>query len=251
MNIRIENLTKVYRTKEGEDLLALDGVGLNIRDQEFLAICGPSGCGKSTLLYILAGFDNPTSGSIRFENGANGQRACSIIFQEYALLPWRRVLDNIAFGLENRGVSRAERYARAEAFIKLVGLQGFERKYPYELSGGMKQRVAIARALTNDPRVLLMDEPFASLDAQTRESLQEELLRIWERHKKTVVFVTHSIDEAVLLGDRVAVMRGRPGAILEIVEIKLSRPRDLDTKSGQQFQDYVRYIRNSIQKQIE
>lgn len=249
MDIRIESLTKLFKTKEA-DLLALDGVSLTIYDQEFLAICGPSGCGKSTLLNILAGFEHPSSGSVQVENGATGRRSCSIIFQEYALLPWRRVLDNVAFGLENRGIPRAQRYARAQAFIDMVGLQGFERKYPHELSGGMKQRVAIARALANDPQVLLMDEPFASLDAQTRETLQEELLRLWERHKKTVIFVTHSIDEAVLLGDRVVVMRARPGAILEIVNIQLPRPRDLETKSSQRFQDYVRYIRNLIQKQL-
>jgi NitT/TauT family transport system ATP-binding protein len=250
MNIHIENLSKAFKTREGEELVALAEVGLAIRDQEFLVICGPSGCGKSTLLYILAGFEQPSGGTIRFEGNNAGRRPSSIIFQEYALFPWRKVLDNVAFGLENRGIPRAQRYEKAQQFLSLVGLQGFERKYPYELSGGMKQRVAIARALANDSEVLLMDEPFASLDAQTRETLQEEMLRIWEKHKKTVVFVTHSIDEAVLLGDRVAVMRGRPGAILEVIEIKLQRPRDLDTKASPPFQEYVRYIRNRIQKQI-
>ncbi|MFE6908510.1 ABC transporter ATP-binding protein [Streptomyces erythrochromogenes] len=203
------------------DFTALDGIDLEIRSGEFLVVVGPSGCGKSTLLDLLGGLSTPTSGRILLDGkpvtGPGLDRG--IVFQQYALLPWRTALGNVEFGLEATGVPRRERRARAKEFLDLVGLTGFEDRHPHQLSGGMRQRVAIARSLAYDPDVLLMDEPFAALDAQTRESLQDELRRIWQRTGKTVVFITHGIEEAVYLGQKVAVMTSRPGRIKEIVPV--------------------------------
>ncbi|WP_342655591.1 ABC transporter ATP-binding protein [Pseudomonas sp. F3-2] len=210
-----------------ERVEVLKDFDLDVREGEFLSILGPSGCGKSTFLNILAGLANKTGGSLSIDGkalqGINKNQG--VVFQGYALLPWRTVLDNIAVGLEIRGVGKAERLERAREYLDLVGLNGFASRYPHELSGGMRQRVAIARSLVYEPDVLLMDEPFAALDAQTRESLQDELLRIWDLHKKTIVFITHSLDEAIFLSDRVAVMTPRPGRIKEIIDIDLARPR--------------------------
>ncbi|MEU6295175.1 ABC transporter ATP-binding protein [Streptomyces erythrochromogenes] len=206
------------------DFTALDGIDLEIRSGEFLVVVGPSGCGKSTLLDLLGGLSTPTSGRILLDGkpvtGPGLDRG--IVFQQYALLPWRTALGNVEFGLEATGVPRRERRARAKEFLDLVGLTGFEDRHPHQLSGGMRQRVAIARSLAYDPDVLLMDEPFAALDAQTRESLQDELRRIWQRTGKTVVFITHGIEEAVYLGQKVAVMTSRPGRIKEIVPVSFS-----------------------------
>jgi NitT/TauT family transport system ATP-binding protein len=217
---------------------ALDGVDLEIADGEFVVIVGPSGCGKSTLLDLLAGLDRPTGGRILLDGrpvtGPGPDR--SVVFQQYALLPWRMALGNVEFGLEATGVPRRLRAARAREFLGLVGLSGFEDRHPHELSGGMRQRVAIARSLAYDPDVLLMDEPFAALDAQTRESLQDELLRIWQRTGKTVVFITHGIDEAVYLGQRVAVMTSRPGRVKQVVPVALgSRTATDDLRSSPEF----------------
>lgn len=210
-----------------EQVAVLNDFNLEVREGEFLSILGPSGCGKSTFLNILAGLTRKTGGQLDVDGtplqGIN--RSQGVVFQGYALLPWRNVLDNIAVGLEIRGVGKRERLDTAREYLALVGLEGFAARYPHELSGGMRQRVAIARSLAYQPDVLLMDEPFAALDAQTRESLQDELLRIWELHKKTIVFITHSIDEAIFLSDRVAVMTQRPGRIKEIFDIDLPRPR--------------------------
>ncbi|AQT76851.1 MULTISPECIES: ABC transporter ATP-binding protein [unclassified Streptomyces] len=203
------------------DFTALDGIDLEIRSGEFLVVVGPSGCGKSTLLDLLGGLSTPTAGRILLDGkpvtGPGLDRG--IVFQQYALLPWRTALGNVEFGLEATGVPRRERKDRAREFLDLVGLTGFEDRHPHQLSGGMRQRVAIARSLAYDPDVLLMDEPFAALDAQTRESLQDELRRIWQRTGKTVVFITHGIEEAVYLGQKVAVMTSRPGRIKEIVPV--------------------------------
>lgn len=210
-----------------ERVAVLDDFNLQVREGEFLSILGPSGCGKSTFLNILAGLTHKTGGQLDIDGqplqGIN--RSQGVVFQGYALLPWRNVLDNIAVGLEIRGVGKRERLERAREYLSLVGLDGFAARYPHELSGGMRQRVAIARSLAYQPDVLLMDEPFAALDAQTRENLQDELLRIWESHKKTIVFITHSLDEAIFLSDRVAVMTQRPGRIKEIFDVDLPRPR--------------------------
>ncbi|MEW6639544.1 MAG: ABC transporter ATP-binding protein [Pseudomonadota bacterium] len=200
---------------------ALEDVTLDVRPGEFLALVGPSGCGKSTLLDLLGGLTTPSSGQILLDGQpiAGPARDRGIVFQQYALFPWRTAIQNVEFGLEVAGVGAVERRARAQHYLELVNLAAFANRYPHELSGGMKQRVAIARSLAYDPEVLLMDEPFAALDAQTREQLQAELLRIWRATGKTIVFITHGIDEAVVLGQRVAVMTARPGRIKQIVDV--------------------------------
>ncbi len=210
---------------------------LDVRDGEFLSILGPSGCGKSTFLSILAGLTERTGGDIAIGGrplaGINPDQG--VVFQGYALFPWRTVLENIAFGLEIRGVPRAERNRTAAQYLELVGLGGFGHRYPHELSGGMKQRVAIARSLAYRPDVLLMDEPFAALDAQTREILQGELLRIWEQYRKTIVFITHSLDEAIFLSDRIVVMTRRPGTVKQILDVPLPRPRAPELRHAEAF----------------
>ena len=207
---------------------AVRDVDLTIREGEFVCLVGPSGCGKTTLLRIIAGLERPTSGEVELRgrpiDGPGAERG--MIFQSFALFPWRTVRRNIEFGLEVRRVPRAERRRISGELIDLVGLQGFEAAHPRELSGGMQQRVGLARALANDPAVLLMDEPFGSLDAQTRNIMQTELLKIWERTRKTVIFVTHSVDESVYLADRIVLLTARPASIKGIVEIAIPRPRD-------------------------
>ena len=211
-----------------DTVIALDDVSLRVAPHEFVCIVGPSGCGKSTLLRIIAGLLPPSSGSIRFDGEPPaGVPRCGLVFQEHGTFPWMTVLDNVTFGLERSGLSRTERRSRALAFVRRVGLGAFARAHPHELSVGMRQRVDIARAFVSGAPILLMDEPFGSLDAQTRWVLQAELLRIWEADRKLVVFVTHDIQEAVLLGDRVLVMTGRPGRIREEISVPLGRPRDL------------------------
>jgi NitT/TauT family transport system ATP-binding protein len=228
-----KNIRRVYQIKQKNEnqpteFEAIKQLNLTVKEGEFLVIVGPSGCGKSTFLDMIAGLAHPSSGEIFIDGKLITGPALDrgIVLQGYALFPWRTVRKNVEFGLEIKKTPSKERPAISQKYIDLVGLTGFEERYPHELSGGMKQRVAIARALAYDPEVLLMDEPFAAVDAQTREVLQEELLRIWEKTQKTIVFVTHSIDEAIFLGDRVAVMATNPGTIKEIVEINLQRPRD-------------------------
>ncbi|WP_326687360.1 ABC transporter ATP-binding protein [Streptomyces sp. NBC_01795] len=220
---------------------ALEDIDLDIAEGEFSVLVGPSGCGKSTLLDLLGGLTPPTSGRILLngEPVTGPGRDRGTVFQQYALLPWRTARGNVEFGLEATGVPRGERAERAREFLSLVGLEGFAERHPHELSGGMKQRVAIARSLAYDPDVLLMDEPFGALDAQTRESLQDELLRVWERTGKTVVFITHSIDEAVLLGQRVTVLTSRPGRVKESVSVGLgARTGTDDPRSSTEFAGY-------------
>ena len=220
--IEARGLRKVYPSARGT-VTALDGLDLSARPGEFVSIVGPSGCGKSTLLYIVGGFVEVSGGTVLVDGEpvAGPDPSRGIVFQEFALFPWKTVLGNVAFGLP-----RGER-SRAQAMLELVGLEGFERHYPKELSGGMKQRVALARSLVMEPEILLMDEPFAAVDAQTREALQRELLAIWERLQTTVLFVTHSVEEALLLSDRVAVLSPRPARVVEVVDVGLPRPRDL------------------------
>ena len=215
---------------------ALAGIDLDVRPGEFFCIVGPSGCGKTTLLRILAGLETKTAGKIdiRRDAGRDGAAARplnSMVFQEQSIFPWKSVRDNVAFGLKARGLPRRDRHAIADAYIKKVGLGGFEHALPYQLSGGMKQRVSIARAFANDPEIMLMDEPFAALDEQTKLVLQAELLRIWEETRKTVIYVTHSIDEAIVLADRILVMSARPGRIKDIIDIGaiFPRPRHVDS----------------------
>jgi NitT/TauT family transport system ATP-binding protein len=235
----ISRVFQIKRTGEGrKDFIAIKDLNLNVKKGEFVTIVGPSGCGKSTFLDILAGLSAPSSGEIFID----GRRVTGpaldrgIVLQGYALFPWRTVRQNIEYGLEIKRVKKAERREISSRFIELVDLKGFEDSFPYELSGGMKQRVAIARALAYDPEVLLMDEPFAAVDAQTRETLQDELLSIWEKTDKTIIFITHSIDEAVFLADRVAVMSGTPGTLKRFVTVDLPRPRRVsDTRNSIDF----------------
>ncbi|MDJ0391558.1 ABC transporter ATP-binding protein [Roseomonas sp. E05] len=229
---------------------ALQDVSLDLRPNSFTCLLGPSGCGKSTLLNMIAGFAEPTAGEILVDDrpvsGPSADRG--VVFQEYALFPWRTALDNVAFGPMLRGQSRAQQREVARRYLSLVGLAGHEDKYPGNLSGGMKQRVAIARALANGPSVLLMDEPFGALDAQTREVLQDELLRIWEQDRKTVVFVTHSISESIFLADRIVVMATRPGAIKEVIDLDLPRPRE---RSDPAFTALERRIKQLVRVEVE
>jgi NitT/TauT family transport system ATP-binding protein len=223
--IVIEGLGHAFRPARGREVVALDDVSLDIARREFVAVLGPSGCGKSTLLYILGGFIPVEQGRILIEgkpiDGPGPDRG--VVFQHFALFPWKTVRQNILYGLERTGVQRAEREQRAQGFIDLVGLTGFEDAYPSQLSGGMKQRTAIARTLAVEPDILLMDEPFGALDAQTRSLMQSELIRIWSQSRKTVVFVTHDVQEAVYLAERVVVMSARPGRVKAIVDIDIDR----------------------------
>jgi NitT/TauT family transport system ATP-binding protein len=228
--IDIVGLRKEYVSGQGR-VLALDDINLRITPGEFLCIVGPSGCGKSTLLRILAGLDHQTAGSITLD-AKDWPIANAMVFQESGLFPWMSVETNVGFGLMTRGVPKAEAAARVEAVLKLVGLTKFRRHYPHQLSGGMRQRGAIARAFVTDPAVLLMDEPFAALDAQNRVILQAELVRIWEETRKTVVYITHSIEEALLLGDRCVVMTAQPGRIKQIIDVPFAHPRNLITLSA-------------------
>jgi NitT/TauT family transport system ATP-binding protein len=238
--ITVEQVSHLYRPPTGRPVLALDDISLEVRDQEFLALLGPSGCGKSTLLYLIGGFLPVEKGRILVDGRpvtAPGPDR-GIVFQHFALFPWKTVRSNVLYGLERMGLGREERAKRAQYFIDLVGLTRFEDSYPSQLSGGMKQRAAIARTLAIDPRILLMDEPFGALDAQTRHLMQTELLGIWQRSRKTVVFVTHDVQEAVYLADRVAVMSARPGRIKTIVETRFDRT-DADLVKTKDFVDKV------------
>ena len=234
--IEIEGVTKEF-AKDGRRVLALQDIGFTVAEREFTAILGPSGCGKSTLLNMVAGFERPSGGSVRVAgeeiSAPSPQRA--VVFQEPALFPWLSVMENVLFGPKTQRQPAAEYRARAAQIIEQVGLQGFESSYPAELSGGMRQRVGIARVLIMQPRVLLMHEPFGSLDAQTRSLMQELLLQVWERHQQTVLFVTHDIEEALLLADRVCVMTARPGRIKKSIQVTIPRPRAIEVTTSPEF----------------
>ncbi|MET9246793.1 ABC transporter ATP-binding protein [Nonomuraea sp. NPDC003709] len=250
--ISIRNVVKTFQVRDADQpFTALSGIDLDVREGEFLTLVGPSGCGKSTLLDLIAGLTAPTSGEILIDGarvtGPGLDRG--IVFQQYALFPWRTAQSNVEFGLEAKGVPRKERARRAREHLALVGLAGFEERYPHELSGGMRQRVAIARSLAFDPDVLLMDEPFAALDAQTRESLQEELVHVWEQTGKTVVFITHGIDEAVYLGQRVAVMTSRPGRIKEVIDVRFAS-REGDLRADPAFGEYRHRVWGLLREEV-
>lgn len=239
--IVVRDLSKTFETRHGS-VHALDDINLTVGHREFISLLGTSGCGKSTLLRIMAGLEQPTLGSVSFAGspvrGPGPDRG--MVFQSYTLFPWLTVLDNIAYGLREKGVGRRERREIAEHFTDLVGLAGFERQYTTALSGGMQQRVALARALANDPQALLLDEPFGALDMLTRETMQELLLGIWQKSPKTVVMVTHDVDEAILLANRVVVMSARPGRIREIIDIDLGTDREGDIRLSPEFIEYKR-----------
>jgi NitT/TauT family transport system ATP-binding protein len=246
--ISIDGVTKTFHDRSrGGDVVALDDITLSIATNDFVCLLGPSGCGKSTLLNIIAGFEKPTRGRVSVDSEAVTAPGADrgVVFQQPTLMPWLTVTENIAFHLKLKGVAKAERSERAQAFIDLVGLKGFEKHYPSELSGGMSQRVGIARALIMNPRVILMDEPFAALDAQTRQEMQEELVAIWQRQHGTIVFVTHSVDEALVLGNRIVVMTRRPGRIRDVVAFDLPRPRDV---TGAEFNDMKRHLLGLIRE---
>jgi len=240
--IEIDRVSQVFQTSARKDHLALSDISLTIEEGAFVSILGPSGCGKSTLLYIVGGFVSPTGGAAKMKGqaitGPGPDRGP--VFQEFALFPWKTVLGNVMYGPRQQGVRTAEAEAQSRALIEMVGLKGYENFYPKELSGGMKQRVALARTLAYHPEVLLMDEPFGALDAHTRTRLQNDLLNIWERDRKTVLFVTHSVDEAVFLSDKVVMMSKSPGRIREIIDINLPRPRRRsDLLLDPRYQKYV------------
>lgn len=243
VKVKIDNVKKVYNGRNGE-MVALNGVSLDICDNEFVCVIGPSGCGKSTLLNIIAGLHQATSGKIYVDdnevNGPGQERG--VVFQQYALFPWLTVRKNVEFGLRIKGADKKEAAEVANRYLKMVDLQDFANSYPKELSGGMKQRVAIARAYAVNPQVLLMDEPFGALDAQTRTQLQSELLKTWEKERKTCFFITHDVDEAIILAQRVVIMSARPGRVKEIVNIDIPHPRTQETKMSKEFLDLKNYI---------
>jgi len=256
MRVLIDHVSKVYIDRKGEVTEALRDVHFDIGENEFVVVVGPSGCGKSTLLNIIAGLLSSTSGQVIFEGARTDSRPLTaVVFQDFALFPWRTVLKNIVYGLEERGLKKAEQSEISKRYITMVGLRGFEDKYPHQLSGGMKQRVSIARALANDPLLLLMDEPFSALDAQTRTLMQYELSRIWEETQKSFLYITHHIQEAVFLGDRVVVLSKRPGRILDIVQINLPRPRGEHLMLEKKYLEYVDviwgYIKNQAREALE
>jgi ABC-type nitrate/sulfonate/bicarbonate transport system ATPase subunit len=250
-HLAVEHLSLAYEGRSGA-FLALANVDLSIQDGEFVTIVGPSGCGKSTLLMLIAALLAPTTGLVRLDGrlvtAPGSDRA--LVFQDFALLPWRTVLANVELGLELKGVGAAERTAIARRHIAMVGLAAFERCYPHQLSGGMRQRVGIARALAVEPEVLLMDEPFGALDAQIRQVMGAELLRIWERGRKTILFVTHDIDEAIYLADRIVVMSASPGRIIADIPVTLPRPRPLEIRNDPTFTAYRQRIWDLLAEQV-
>ncbi len=249
--LRIDNVILRFTPRMGHPVTALDRISLEVDENEFSVIVGPSGCGKSSLLRLVAGLIQPTAGAIYLDGKlvTKPGKDRGMVFQSYTLFPWLTVQDNLEFGLKIGGMAAEERAAVARRFIAEVGLEGFERAYPKQLSGGMMQRVALARALANDPDILLMDEPFGALDSQTRSLMQELLLKIWEHSHKTVLFITHDIDEAIRLGDRVYVMTARPGRIKEEVAIDISRPRSVDVLTADEFIAIKRRIMTLIREE--
>lgn len=247
IKVKIEDVRKVYDTRNGE-MIALNGVNLEIMENEFICVVGPSGCGKSTLLNIIAGLLEPSSGRVLCDGeevkGTGTERG--VVFQQYALFPWMTVKKNVMFGLNLKGIKGKEAEDIAMKYIKMVQLEDFVDHYPKELSGGMKQRVAIARAYAVNPSILLMDEPFGALDAQTRTQLQQELLETWEKEKKTCFFITHDVDEAIILAQKVIIMSARPGRIKEIVDIDIPYPRDQETKMSPEFLDLKNHIWSQV-----
>ena len=252
----IDQVGKVFSTKSGK-VVALDQTSFTVEEGEFVTILGPSGCGKSTILRVVAGLEEPTSGHVYLDgkeiHGPGPDRG--MVFQSYTLYPWLTVKDNITFGLDLKGVPKKQQDEIAHHYLDLIGLNGFDKHYPIQLSGGMKQRVAIARALANDPEILLMDEPFGALDAQTRSIMQEILLKVWEESKKTILFITHDVEESIFLGDSIYVMTARPGRLKKNIKVPLARPRDYHNKSSEEFlalkQELLDLIREESLKAVK
>jgi NitT/TauT family transport system ATP-binding protein len=252
VEIKIENLSMVYQDKNGgQPVTALKNVNLEIKEGEFISLLGPSGCGKTTLLRIIADLLQPSSGKVTVRGQSPRevrlQKKYGIVFQNPVLYDWRSVRRNVCMPMELLGMKKQDRTARVTEMLDLVGLTNFGKHYPYELSGGMQQRVGIARALAINPEILLMDEPFSALDEFTREKLHEDLLEIWTKTKKTVVFVTHNISEAVFLSDKVVVLSPHPGRVSAVIDIDIPRPRNMESKQSKQFYDYITKIRNSFE----
>jgi NitT/TauT family transport system ATP-binding protein len=246
--IRLEHVDKTYRTRRGDLVRAVEDITLDVGENEFVTLVGPSGCGKSTLLKLVAGLTETTGGAVSVRGRPVSEPFADVgfVFQQPVLLPWRSVVDNVLFSVEMLGLEPGQFRKQAADLLELTGLAGFETKYPRELSGGMQQRVAICRALLPDPGLLLMDEPFGALDAMTREEMSLELLRVWEERRKTILFVTHSIPEAILLADRVVVMSARPGRITRVLTVDLPRPRTVDLEFDARFKDVSDEIRRLI-----
>jgi NitT/TauT family transport system ATP-binding protein len=251
MEFSIHQVSKIYPSSRGR-VVALDRLSIQVQSHEFLCIVGPSGCGKTTLLKLIAGIQSPTTGSVQFEKSTPKHTPrCAMVFQEHGLFPWMTLLDNVAYGLEAQGNPVSERRREAERWLKNMGLEHFTRNYPHELSGGMRQRAALGRAFLTNAPVLLMDEPFSALDAQMRLLLQSELLHIWAEKRQTVVYVTHDIDEAIMLGDRVLVMSRRPGRILEEYRVPLRRPRTPHSADRQEAVSLKWKIWKTIQAEVQ
>ncbi len=250
MRVICKDVSMTYKTQNGF-IEALQDVNFEVGEREFICVLGPSGCGKTTLLKIFAGLLQPTDGQVIYKGEKSTHPLNSVVFQEQGIFPWMNVIDNVSFGLEIRGIKKEERYEISRKFIRKFGLARFEKNYPHELSAGMKQRVGLARAFAHNPEILLMDEPFAALDAQTKLILQDELLRIWKEFKKAVIYVTHDIEEAILLGDRVLVMTQRPGRIKEEVPINLGRPRSIEVESSEEFSRLKLKIWKLIKKEVQ
>lgn len=253
-HISARNLSKVF-ISGGESVLALSDTNLEIKAGTFVSLIGPSGCGKSTLLRIMGGLDKPSSGEIigpsQVIDASGSPLKSAFVFQEYGLFPWLNAIDNVAFGLRMSGVGKSDRIERARHWLTRVGLSGFDNAYPEQLSGGMRQRLSLARAFVTEPDVLFMDEPMGAVDPQTRLLLQEDLIRLWEETRKTVLLVTHSIDEAILLGDRVVVMTARPGRIKLDIEVDIPRPRTVSTTSGTAFGEFRDTLWNNLRNEVE
>ena len=246
--ISFQKISKIYPPR----VFALKNITFDIEKGEFVSIVGPSGCGKSTFLRMLAGLETLTKGELKIHPGPEKCKPLNnVVFQEYAIFPWKNIIDNVAFGLQMRGISKKERYRIATDWLARVGLSKFANYYPHQISGGMKQRVSIVRALANDPDVLLMDEPLGALDAQTRTVIQEELIQLWEADRKTVVYITHSLDEAILMSDRVVLMTANPGTIKDIYQIDLPRPRTLATSSTVEYNEIKNHIWSSLRVEVD
>ncbi|WP_110955825.1 ABC transporter ATP-binding protein [Anaerosinus massiliensis] len=248
--IVIDHVSKIFQTPQG-NVPAISNIDLKIANGEFFSIVGPSGCGKTTLLRILAGLETASTGTILIDALDGNRPLSSMVFQEHSIFPWLNVLDNVAYGLKMRGFGKKERYEIAMYYIKMIGLENFMKAYPSQLSGGMKQRVSVARAFANDPQILLMDEPFGALDEQNRIILQQELLEIWERTKKTTIFITHSIDEALCVSDRIMVMTAHPGTIKTIIDVDLPRPRDISKiRTTLRYNELFQMIWQSLREEV-